>query len=150
MNITAKELSGMHIGKKIKLGATYATIKKIESNAQTVDLRAEYLNLSSGPEAYFLSIPVDAIITIQANESTGPIGVGGTAVMTNRFGTPSHLVDLLPKNRLIESQSVDFLKATCIELIRNGKRDTIRYGEPGVKIYLQDDGRTLKIHFKEE
>lgn len=150
MNITAKELSGMHFGKKIKLGATYATIKKIEINAQTVDLRAEYLNLSSGPETYFLSIPVDSTVTIQDDEPTAPIGVDGTAAIANRFGGAGRLSGPLVKNQRVFNESVEFMKVTRVELIRNGKREVVSYGASGVKAYLQDDGRTLKLHYNKD
>lgn len=149
MNITAKELSGQHIGKKIKLGETYATIREIKAGTRTVDVRAEYLNLSSGPETYFLSIPVDADITIQGEAKPEPLEVKGKTAIVSRFdhfgGLPNSSAETQPSNERL----IQFSKATRIELIRNGKRDTSRYAEPGVKIYLQDDGRTLKIHFKE-
>ena len=149
MNITAKELSQIHIGKKIKLGETYATIKKIQSTPQTVDVNAESLTGSLGPGMHYLSIPPESTVTIQGDEPTGPIGVQGNAVITSRSdhfgGLPNSSAETQPSNdRLIQ-----FSKATRIELIRNGKRDTIKYGEPGVQIYLQDNSRTLKIHYKE-
>lgn len=149
MRIAANELSGKHVGKKIKLGEIYATIKEVKAGTRTVDVRAEVVISSIGPELHFLSIPTDSAVTIQGDEPAGPIGVKGTAVITSRFdhfgGRPNSSAETQPSNdRLIQ-----FSKATRIELIRNGKRDTIKYGEPGVQIYLQDNSRTLKIHFKE-
>lgn len=149
MNITAKELSQIHIGKKIKLGETYATIKKIQSTLQTVDVNAESLTGSLGPGMHYLSIPPESTVTIQGDEPTGPIGVQGNAVITSRSDHFGELANSLQTAQLSKDRLIEFSKATRIELIRNGKRDTSRYAEPGVKIYLQDDGRTLKIHFKE-
>lgn len=69
MNITAKELSGNHIGMQIVLGDSYATIVKIESGAQTVEIRAVSEPESPNPlEMYFLSIPATASITIQEGQ----------------------------------------------------------------------------------
>lgn len=142
MNITAKELSGMHVGQKIQLGTTYATITKVESDAQTVNIRAVEETSGLAPEMFFLSIPVALTVTIQDDEPIvhprlrtwpGPINLGFQTI-----NTP-----------FIEAQTVEFMKVNRVELIRNGKREVVRYGEPGVKIYMQDDGRTLKIHFQE-
>lgn len=149
MNITAKELSQIHIGKKIKLGETYATIKNIQSTPQTVDVNAESLTGSLGPGMHYLSIPPESTVTIQGDEPAENIGVTGRAVIAERFGHAGELTQSLPATQLSKDRVIEFSKATRIELIRNGKRDTIKYGEPGVKIYLQDDGRTLKIHYKE-
>lgn len=149
MRIAANELSGKHVGKKIKLGEIYATIKEVKAGTRTVDVRAEVVISSIGPELHFLSIPTDSAVTIQGDEPAGPIGVKGTAAIANRFGISSDFIATLPKSQLIEDRLIQFSKATRIELIRNGKRDTSRCAEPGVKIYLQDDGCTLKIHFKE-
>ena len=66
MNIIAKELSGVHIGKQIVLGDSYATIVKIEAGAQTVEIRA--VSDTNPLEMYFLSIPATASITIQEGE----------------------------------------------------------------------------------
>ena len=84
MNITARQLSGEHIGKKIKLGKTYATIRKVESNEQTVDVRAEILDSSLGPVMHFLSIPHDSTVTIQSDEVNVRIEVKGPAVLPEK------------------------------------------------------------------
>lgn len=150
MNITAKELSGNHIGKKIKLGAIYATIKEIKAGTRTVEVRAGVAPSSIGPEVHFLSIPIDSTVTIQGDEPAGPIGVNGTAAIANRFGISSDFIATLPKSQLTEDRLIEFPKATRIELIRNGKREVVSYGASGVKAYLQDDGRTLKLHYNKD
>lgn len=150
MNITAKELSGEHIGKKIKLGETYATIKEIKAGTRTVEVRAGVAPSSIGPEVHFLSIPIDSTVTIQDEAKPEPLDVKGNAVITSRFDHFGSLPNSSAETQPSNDRLIQFSKATRIELIRNGKRDTIKYGEPGVQIYLQDNSRTLKIHYKEE
>lgn len=138
MNISAKELSGLHVDKKIQLGTTYATITKVESDAQTVNIRAVVETGSLAPEMFFLSIPAASTITIQDDE---PI----VSPIQRRFGGR-----IAMSHPVIRSQNIDFNYVSRVELIRNGKREVVSYGASEVKAYLQDDGRTLKLHYNKE